>query len=188
MPQPDPPGAAPLDSVPVHEAQMHPRSDLKDGIGWMVFGAAILVAALRMDRLEQQNINPYTAPGLLPALLGLAMMLLGAVLGLRSWRRGALTRVLPATTANEREQHRRIWIVLGLCMAYGLVLIGHGLPFWLASALFVTGSIILLQILSQDPQERRLSARTWAKAIAIGVATGAITHVVFQELFLVRLP
>jgi hypothetical protein len=141
-----------------------------------------------MDRLERQNINPYTVPGLLPALLGIAMILLGAVLGLRSWRRGALTRSLPAMTADAREQRRRIWIVLGLCMAYGVVLIGHGLPFWLASAIFVTGSIVLLQWLSRDADERRLTRRAWAKAIVIGLATGIITHVVFQELFLVRLP
>ena len=43
-----------------------------------------------MDRLERQNINPYTVPGLLPGLLGIAMILLGGVLALRSWRRGAL--------------------------------------------------------------------------------------------------
>ena len=47
------------------------------------------------DRLEQQHINPYTVPGLLPGLLGLMMILLGTILALRSWRRGALS--LPIT-------------------------------------------------------------------------------------------
>ncbi len=168
--------------------RMHPRSDLKDGIGWIVLGIAILVASLRMDRLERQNINPYTVPGLLPALLGIAMILLGAVLSLRSWRRGALKHALPPMTADEREQRQRVWIVIGLCMLYGLVLVGHGLPFWLGSALFVTGSIVFLQWLSRDPVERQLTPRAWLKAIVIGLATGGITHIVFQELFLVRLP
>ena len=102
---------------------MHPRSDLKDGIGWIVLGTAILVASLRMDRLEQQHINPYTVPGLLPGLLGIAMILLGGVLALRSWRRGALAHALPPMTADEREQRKRIWIVTGLCMLYGVVLV-----------------------------------------------------------------
>jgi hypothetical protein len=28
----------------------------------------------------------------------------------------------------------------------------------------------------------------WSKAIVIGLATGGVTHLVFQELFLVHLP
>jgi hypothetical protein len=188
MAQPDTAPEVSFDPVHGPEANMPPRSDLKDGIGWIALGIVILVASLRMDRLERQNINPYTVPGLLPALLGIAMILLGAVLALRSWRRGALTRPLSAPTADEREQRKRVWIVIGLCMLYGVVLIGHGLPFWAASALFVTGSMVLLQWLSQDPEERRLTPKAGVKATVIGLATGIITHVVFQELFLVRLP
>src|SRR5205085_6756629 len=41
-----------------------PRADLKDAIGWVVFGIAVLVGSITMDRLEQQNINPVTVPGL----------------------------------------------------------------------------------------------------------------------------
>src|SRR5690349_3475796 len=67
-----------------------PRSDFKDAIGWTALGIAVLVGSLRMDRLESQGINPYTVPGLLPGLLGVAMILLGATLGVRSLRRGAL--------------------------------------------------------------------------------------------------
>ena len=69
-----------------------------------------------------------------------------------------------------------------------MVLIGHGLPFWLASALFVTGSILILQRMNRDPQERRLPPMLWVKAIAIGVIASVLTQVVFQDLFLVRLP
>jgi drug/metabolite transporter (DMT)-like permease len=188
MPQPDTAPEATVDPVHGHEADMHPRSDLKDGIGWIVLGIAILVASLRMDRLEQQHINPYTVPGLLPGLLGIAMILLGGVLSLRSWRRGALAHGLPPLTADEREQRKRIWIVTGLCMLYGVVLVGHGPPFWLGSAVFVTGSILLLQWMSRDPVERQLTPKAWAKAIVIGLATGGVTHLVFQELFLVHLP
>ena len=53
-----------------------------------MFGFAVLVLSLRMDRLEAQNINPYTIPGLLPGLLGIVMLGLGILLGVRSWRRG----------------------------------------------------------------------------------------------------
>jgi hypothetical protein len=141
-----------------------------------------------MDRLEQQHINPYTVPGLLPGLLGIAMILLGGVLALRSWRRGALTQPRAAVHADEREQRTRVWVVIALCVGYGVVLVGHGIPFWLASTIYVTASILVLQRLSRDPVERRLTPRAWAKALVIGLAASIATHLVFQELFLVRLP
>jgi hypothetical protein len=174
--------------APEGEAPIHPRSDLLDGLGWIAFGIAVLIGSLTMDRLEQQHINPYTVPGLLPGLLGIMMILLGGILSLRSWRRGALNVPVPGATADEREQRRRIWIVIVLCMGYAVVLVGHGIPFWLASAIYVTGSILVLQRLSRDEDERRYTVRGFIKAVVIGLGAGVITSVVFQELFLVRMP
>ena len=173
---------------PDAEPPIHPKSDLFDGIGWIALGVAILVGSLLMDRLEQQHINPYTVPGLVPGLLGLMMILLGGILALRSWRRGALQLLVPAPTADDREQRRRVWLVIALCMGYAVVLVGHGLPFWLASAIYVTVSILILQRLSRDANERRLTPRAWVKAVVIGLGSGLITSLVFQELFLVRMP
>ena len=166
----------------------NPRLDLWGGLGWMAFGSAVLTGSLMMDRLERQDVNPYTVPGLLPGLLGLTMILLGGVLALRSWRRGALAQSAVPATADEREQRRRVWIVVALCMGYGVVLVGHGLPFWLASALYVTVSILVLKRLSRDEAMRRLTPRSGLMAVVIGVGSSVITSVVFQELFLVRLP
>ena len=178
------------------EAQAHaeehedisPRSDLRGGLGWMALGAAVLAGSITMDRLEQQNINPYTIPGLLPGILSIAMLLLGALLALRSWRRGALAQPHVPFTAHQREVRKRVWTVIALCCVYSVGLIGHGLPFWAASALFVVASIVILQRMSRDEVERRLTPAFWVKAVVIGVAAAVITHLVFQELFLVRLP
>jgi hypothetical protein len=170
-----------------HE-DISPRSDLRGGLGWMVLGGAVLIGSITMDRLEQQNINPYTIPGLLPGILGLAMLLLGALLALRSWRRGALSQPRLPFTAHQRETRKRVWTVIALCTIYSVGLIGHGIPFWAASALFVVASIVILQRMSRDEVERRLTPRFWLKASVIGVAAAVLTHLVFQELFLVRLP
>lgn len=185
VPQPNLPADADMHT---EDKNMPPRSDLKDAAGWMLLGCAVLIGSLWMDRLESQHINPYTVPGLLPGLLGLAMMLLGGLMGLRSWRRGALTQALAAPTAHRREERRRIWVVVALCMVYAVVLVGHGLPFWLASAVYVTGSILLLQRMSTDPVQRQLTLHAWRNALVIGVLAAVITQLVFQELFLVRLP
>ena len=62
------------------DAPTSARADLRQGLGWVALGVAVLVGSITMDRLEKQDVNPYTVPGLLPGLLGLAMMLLGGIL------------------------------------------------------------------------------------------------------------
>ena len=165
-----------------------PRADLHDALGWMAFGIAVLVGSITMDRLERQNINPVTAPGLLPGLLGIAMIVLGAVMGLRSWRRGALAQPVLAPTPHQREETKRVVVAIALCLGYGVVLVGHGLPFWLASSIYITVSILAFQRLSRDPLERRLTAKGFAKALVIGVASSVVTWLVFERVFLVRMP
>jgi hypothetical protein len=172
----------------IDEEAAPPRSDLKDAAGWIVLGVAILVGSLTMDRLEQQNINPVTVPGLLPGLLGLAMILLGAILAVRSWRRGALATRPPPATPHQREERKRVAIAVVLCCGYGIVLVGHGIAFWLASTIYVAASILVFQRLSPEPGERRLTALVWARALAIAVAASVITWLVFERIFLVRLP
>jgi hypothetical protein len=182
-PQPSEPDAPVL-----HEAPDSPRTDFFSALGWVALGSAVLIGSLTMDRLERQHINPYTIPGLLPALLGIAMIVLGGVLALRSWRAGALRLPPPAPTPDQHDERRRLWIVMALCVGYGAVLIGHGLPFWLASTIYVTASILIVQRLSRDVEQRRMSARAFVKALVIGVCASLITQWVFQDLFLVRLP
>src|SRR6266480_3508181 len=95
MSSPEP--AAPASSTAAGEPEQlaRLRSDFLSALGWMGLGVAILIGSVTMDRLEKQGINPYTIPGLLPGLLGIAMTILGALLAGRSWR----PRLL-ASTAN----------------------------------------------------------------------------------------
>ena len=172
----------------VEEEMAPPRSDFKDAVGWIALGVAILIGSITMDRLEQQNINPLTVPGLLPGLLGIAMMLLGGSLGVRSWRRGALAQATPPRTADQREERKRVWIAIALCAGYGVVLVGHGIPFWLASTVYVTASILVFRRISREPLDRRLGAAAWAQAFVIGVSASVVTWLVFEKVFLVRLP
>ncbi len=161
------------------------RSDFLSAIGWMGLGIAILIGSVTMDRLERQGINPYTIPGLLPGLLGIAMTILGALLGLRSWRPHLLASAVNSTQAN-RAERKRLLLVLGLCLAFSVVLVGHGLPFWLAAAIFVTAAILSLQHRQSKSTGQKL--RRFITAAAIGLGAGIAITIVFQEIFLVRLP
>ena len=169
------------------EVQAQAASDLRDALGWLVFGVAVLVGSIRMDRLEAQHINPYTVPGLLPGLLGLVTILLGVLLAWRSWNRGARLVGGPRF-AIDWSSMRRLAVVIGLILIYTVVLLGRGLPFWLGATIYVTASIVLLQMPQRAAEGRRLSAREVAIALAIGLASGWIITGVFQDAFLVRLP
>jgi hypothetical protein len=162
------------------------RSDFLSALGWMALGIAILIGSVMMDRLEKQGINPYTIPGLLPGLLGIAMTILGALLAARSWRPRLLASSSKAP-ANRAEQ-MRILLVLGLCLTFGVVLVGHGLPFWLAAAIFVTTAILALQYQQRRSTGQQLTLRNFATTAAIGLGAGVAITIVFQEIFLVRLP
>jgi hypothetical protein len=163
------------------------RSELIQAAGWTALGAAALIGSLRMDRLESQHINPYTVPGLLPALLGITMMLLGILLALRSWRRGALEARHAMFDFNAAEA-RRVALVLVLCIGFGVALVGHGLPFWLAAAIFVSIAIVALQRPSDPGARWSFSVRDALVAIVIGLCAGGAITLVFERIFLVRLP
>lgn len=171
-----------------HDEPRPPRADFADAVGWIALGLATVIGSWKMDRLESQNINPYTVPGLLPGLLGLAMVLLGGVMAVRSWRRGAFAHAPAVPHDDSRESSKRVWIAIALCCGYGIVLVGHGIPFWIASSIYVTVSILVFQRLSRDPAERQLTPKAWAKAAVIGAASSVVTWLVFEQLFLVRLP
>jgi len=185
MPLPEP--AASASPTREQEEAARLRSDFLSALGWIALGVAILIGSVTMDRLSNQDINPYTIPGLLPGLLGIAMTILGALLAARSWRTHLFASAANGMPVNRAEQ-KRILLVLGLCLAFGVGLVGHGLPFWLAAAIFVTVAIVSLQYRERRSTGEKLSLRRFIIAAAIGLGAGAAITVVFQEIFLVRLP
>lgn len=151
-----------------------PASDRLDGPFWIVLGAAIIVGALQIDRLEAQGVEWFAAPGLLPAILGLLIGLCGVWLSLRAWR---------TTPAAERGAGHwgRVALTLGLCLGFAVLLVGRGLPFGIAAGLYLFAHIALLQW-----PERGVRCLPVAAAVALG--GGLAVPYVFEQLFLVRLP
>lgn len=150
------------------------RADLVSAAVWIALGAAIVYGAWTMDRLERSGGKLFAAPGLVPGLLGLVLLVLGLVLGIRALRSGALRLRNPtphgawAGTA----------LVLALCLGYAAGLVGR-LPFWLATFVFVTAFIAVFEY----PSRRRMA---WAPLYGAGTAL-AVT-LLFESVFLVRLP
>jgi hypothetical protein len=163
-----------------------PRSDFIAALGWIAFGIAVAIGSWQMDRLENQDVAPYAVPGLLPFFLGLAIVFFSTLMLARAWRQGALAKDAIQAAGMSMAERKRFLIVLSLCLTFGIVLVGHGLPFWLAGAIFVSATISVLQY----PQRRAANqvVRGIALSIVIGLCAGFGVTLVFQEFFLVRFP
>lgn len=156
------------------------RSELAQALFWLLAGGAIFYASWTMDRLEKVGVQPYSAPGLLPGVLGLLIMAVGAVMLARALRSGA--------AAGEEQgaiDWSRLFLPITLCLGYAGGLVGRA-PFWLASALFVAAMIWTLQY--RERREKGELARLAGVAAAIGLGAGVAVSLVFQQLFLIRLP
>ncbi len=158
-----------------------PRADLADAMGWTVLGVAVLVGSWTMDRLETQDVPPFAAPGLLPGLLGIVLVLIGLLLMVRSVRSSRLRSGLVTAEGLLGPAPGRALGVIGLCVLFGGGLVGHGVPFWAAAALFVTAAILFLR-------RESLGLRTVGFAAAVGLGAAIGITLLFQQLFLVRLP
>jgi hypothetical protein len=173
-----------IESAP--DTPVSPRADLWSALAWAAFGGAVAVGGWRMDRLENLHINKYEVPGLVPGLLGLAMFVLALGLAARAVRRGAF-RPEGAPAPVPRAQRLYLAQVLGAMLLYALVLVGHGLPFWLATLLFVAGFIFFFDR-ERQASIGRGTGRQALLALVYGACTSAVVTLVFQEVFYVRLP
>jgi len=159
------------------------RADRLTGIVLAGLGLAVTAGSIVMDRLPERGVDPWSVPGMVPGVLGVVLTLLGAVLALR--RPPAAAHAAPPDDAEERRGKRLMWLALGLCLFYALVLVGR-LPFWLATILFVFVFTAALERDPADPPARRM--RKLAVAALLAVSVGVGVHLLFQELFFVRMP
>ena len=164
------------------------QADLVTGIVFVVLGLAVFYLSWTMPRLESRGIHPSTIPGLVPMILGSLLALSGLLLALRSWRQGAGSRFSPLNSLRAmlaNEESRRLLAMLIITLSYALILVGW-LPFWLASSVYIFVSIVLF--------ERYLTAKPvpWRRCLILAgtqsVVVALVVTLVFQEIFLVRLP
>ena len=173
-----------MESAP--EGAVSPRADLVSALVWTAFGAVVFTLAWRMDRLENLHINQYEIPGLVPMLLSAAIVLLGLALAVRAIHRGALAGTGRAIARTPGARGYMAAVVAAM-LAYSVVLVGHGIPFWLATLLFVSAFIFFFDRARQVGLGRG-TPRQVLLALAYGAVTSAVVTLVFQEIFYVRLP
>ena len=162
-----------------------PRADLVAALAFIAFGGAVAVGSWRMDRLAHLNINHYEIPGLVPGLLGTAILLLGLALAMRAVAAGALA-AQPLRTSSQ-SRWRSMTLMFGLTFIYALGLVGTGVPFWFATLAFVSVFIFLFDRERQTGLQRGTGKQVLL-ALVYGAATSAVVSLTFERIFLVRLP
>jgi hypothetical protein len=159
-----------------------PRADLLTSIVLVAIGLGAAIESWRMPRLQHLGVSIYSAPGVVPFLLGLVIALLGLILLVRSLKAGGLTSSGPVTTG---DGARRFVMAAVLTLAYAIVLVGW-LPFWAATAIFIAGFVLVFEWQAGIGGASRLRRVTAIAAFALAAGLGV--SVLFEDIFLVRLP
>ncbi|MEQ9815257.1 MAG: tripartite tricarboxylate transporter TctB family protein [Azospirillaceae bacterium] len=163
------------------------KLDFVSAIVLLVFGIGVLVESLRMPRLEGLDINPYTVPGLVPGILGVAIAACGLAMLIRALIRGAWRLGLTGEAATgwlASAAVRRAVVTLLLTLVYAGVLFPL-VPFVIATPIFVFAFTLTAEWMALG---HRPPPRSLVIALVIAVVAGIAIGYVFQNLFFVRLP
>lgn len=164
---------------------------------WAGLGTAIAVASWRMDRLSHQGIAPWSAPGLLPAVVGMLMVAFALVLAVQAWHGGQEQAPPPGEAGNtggtesaDQATDTASWggsaLATVLCVLFAGASLGRGWPFQVEAAGFIFVFTTLFRW-REWRTEGRL-ARGLAQTLVIAVLASAAISWLFESVFLVRLP
>ncbi|HUE46429.1 MAG TPA: tripartite tricarboxylate transporter TctB family protein, partial [Aestuariivirgaceae bacterium] len=159
-----------------------PRADFLTSIVLVAIGLGAAIESWHMPRLQNLGVSVYSAPGVVPFLLGLVIAFLGLILLVRSLRAGGLMSGGPLVSG---DGARRFAIAAVLTLGYAIVLVDR-LPFWAATAIFVAAFVLVFEWQAGIGGANR--ARRMATVAGFALATGLGVSVLFEDVFLVRLP
>jgi Tripartite tricarboxylate transporter TctB family len=174
------------ESLPLlpHEERLPPRTDLWIAASFLLLSATILTLALSMPTYREQGGEIYVAPGLVPSFYAVVIGVLSLWLGVRALRSGALASA-DVERRDSGNSNARFALAAGLGVLFVVGLIGR-MPFWLAATVFVT--LFIAGFEWRPGLDPKAHARRLATALLQGLLTGFLVTLVFERLFLVRLP
>ena len=155
------------------------RADLATGCALAVFGVAVVVMSAQMPTFADRGANPLTAPGIFPGVIGAVLAVSGTLLTFRSVRRLPRAPLRPGALSGIGP------VVLCLAlMTVAVALVGH-VDFRIVAAGFTLAFVGLFMDwrVPGSALPRKLAAVAAAAAIA-----GVAIPMLFEDVFLVRLP
>lgn len=170
---------------------MSPRGEWLGVAFWAGLGTTIFVAGWRMDRLSHQGIAPWSAPGLLPAVVGALMVVFALVLAAQAWQAAEAQQDSPAEgdetpAPAEADSWRGSALATVLCVLFAGASLGRGWPFQVEAAGFILVFTTLFRWREWRAEGR--VARGLAQTAVIAVAAAMAISWLFESVFLVRLP
>jgi hypothetical protein len=185
-----------------------PQRDVPTALVLIAFGSVVAYEAYRMPRFTHLAVNPYTVPGIVPGFLALSLVAFGLVMLLRSLLAARRARAQAGAAALEAARVEaapggddpavvlaepgfggrattRLALTLLLTVGYALGLVGQ-IPFWLATFLFVFAFLVVFGW--SAALGGRARSVLVAAALVQAVLVAASVTLVFERLFLVRLP
>lgn len=164
------------------------RADFLTGLALIFLSIYVLIESWRMPRLEHLKAHPLSVPGIVPAFIGMVLLLFGIVLVIRSVRRGGHRLGLTYEGLRRlfiKPGNQRLLLTAILTIGYAGFLIGI-LPYWLATGLFIFAFVVLFE------WERGMNIAQWRRCVIsaalIAILSSAAITLVFERLFLVALP
>lgn len=165
---------------------MSRRQDLISAAGWAAIGGVIVVASWRLDRLEKLNINPWSAPGLTPGVVGALIICIAIGLALQAWRATASPETAEAAPEEAAGGGLRTLVAAALCVTFAGITLGHGAPFVIEGAVFIFAFTSVFSWSTWRDQAR--VGRALAQTAVIAAGASAFISWLFESVFLVRLP
>lgn len=171
---------------------MQPRGEWLGVAFWAGLGTTVFVAGWRMDRLAHQGIAPWSAPGLLPAVVGALMVAFALVLAAQAWRDGSAAPLEPpggddiAQPPDDGGFWRGSAVAALLCVLFAGLSLGHGWPFPAEAALFIFAFTTLFSWRTWRAEGG--VARRLAQTAAVAAGAALAISWLFESVFLVRLP
>jgi hypothetical protein len=154
-----------------------PKADFVMGLVLAAFSLLIVVESLKMPRFEKDWGGFYAAPGFVPLILGITLLVMSLALLLRAVRMRGY-RIIPGREAVRgfvRSRPVRRWC-LAMIYAFGFFfLLGH-IYFYVATC------IVLFAYMATFGEQKR------SLALIISLVASGLIYLVFTKLFLVPLP
>jgi len=168
------------------------RADFITSLVLIVFGLGVVEESWRMPRFTEYGSSIWSAPGIVPGLIGLALTVMGIVLMSRARRALAAGQVSADPDGDEtmtKDDRVRVGIAFGFCLLFAGVLVGR-VPFMAAAFLFMLTFMLVFDIQANPGilSDRPRLAKRVAMSLAISAVAAFGIATIFQDVFFVRLP
>jgi putative tricarboxylic transport membrane protein len=164
------------------------RADFLTGVVLIIGSLYVIFESWRMPRMEHLGAHPLSVPGVVPAFLGVVLIIFGVVLVVRSVRAGGhrlglSTGKVRAVLA--RPGNQRLLITVALTIGYAGFLVGR-IPYELATGLFIFAFVVTFEW--EPGRAAAKYVRLIAAVVVLAAVTTGLVSWVFERLFLVTLP